>query len=377
MSFTNVQRRPGLSPRYETMVLPATRRYWGMNETSAHGEIRGLKPGDVVEVRPPQEILATLDGDAAIDAMPFMPEMLKHVGKRFTVTRRVEKICDTVSMNPPNSRRMHDTVLLDDLRCDGTGHDGCQAACRLYWKEAWLRPVDPESAPSVDADLDGLEKLDRLVRKGSRAVREFDGEPVETYRCQATEALRATEQLRPFDLRQYAREFTAGNVSLLRILRVGLRGIGSLIRGWFHLPGYLRPTSSGGVVAETRPPLNLKPGDLVKVRSKEEIARTIDDGGKTRGLWFDWEMLPYCGGHYRVRDRVHRIVDERSGRMINIATDCLILDGVVCGGECSTGRWFCPRAIYPYWREEWLERVRDADSVRETPEAGMVRAPVA
>ena len=98
----------------------------------------------MVEVRPPQEILATLDGDAAIDAMPFMPEMLKHVGKRFTVTRRVEKICDTVSMNPPNSRRMHDTGLLDDLRCDGTGHDGCQAACRLYWKEAWLRPVDPE-----------------------------------------------------------------------------------------------------------------------------------------------------------------------------------------------------------------------------------------
>ena len=56
-----------------------------------------LKPGDVVEVRSPAEILATLDDDATLDAMPFMPEMLRHAGKRFTVSRRVEKICDTVS----------------------------------------------------------------------------------------------------------------------------------------------------------------------------------------------------------------------------------------------------------------------------------------
>ena len=58
---------------------------------------RMLKPGDVVEVRAPDEILGTLDREGAIDAMPFMPEMLQYVGQRFTVSRRVEKICDTVS----------------------------------------------------------------------------------------------------------------------------------------------------------------------------------------------------------------------------------------------------------------------------------------
>ncbi len=90
-----------------------------------------LKPGDVVEVRTAAEILATLDGDASTDAMPFMPEMLRHAGKRFTVSRRAEKICDTVSGGPPRSLRMRDTVLLDDLRCDGAAHGGCQAGCLL------------------------------------------------------------------------------------------------------------------------------------------------------------------------------------------------------------------------------------------------------
>ncbi len=103
---------------------------------------RRLRPGDVVEVRAPAEILATLDSEASIESMPFMPEMLQYAGKRFTVSRRVEKICDTVSGGPARSLRMRDTVLLDDLRCDGSAHGGCQAGCRLYWKEEWLRRVD-------------------------------------------------------------------------------------------------------------------------------------------------------------------------------------------------------------------------------------------
>ena len=55
----------------------------------------------MVEVRAPAEILATLDGEASVDAMPFMPEMLQYAGKRFTVSSRVEKICDTVSGEAP------------------------------------------------------------------------------------------------------------------------------------------------------------------------------------------------------------------------------------------------------------------------------------
>src|SRR5262245_46608243 len=102
-----------------------------------------LRPGDVVEVRPVNEILATLDKHGTLDGMPFMPEMIAHTGRRYTVTRRVDKICNTVDLS--GSRRMRSTVYLEDLRCDGSGHGGCQAGCKIYWKEAWLRRVDDHS----------------------------------------------------------------------------------------------------------------------------------------------------------------------------------------------------------------------------------------
>src|SRR5918911_2436632 len=106
----------------------------------------GLRAGDVVEVRPPDEILATLDGDASTGALPFMPEMLRFVGRRFTVSAVARKVCDTTRDGTGN-RLLHDTVYLDDLRCDGSAHGGCQAGCRLLWRTSWLRPVTEDGAP--------------------------------------------------------------------------------------------------------------------------------------------------------------------------------------------------------------------------------------
>ena len=61
---------------------------------------------------------------------------------------------------------MQDTVLLDNLRCDGSAHDGCQAGCRLYWKEAWLRRVDvaAEPAPAPEPEADPVAELEELAR---------------------------------------------------------------------------------------------------------------------------------------------------------------------------------------------------------------------
>src|SRR4051794_24662166 len=98
-----------------------------------------MRAGDKVELRSPTEILATLDGQGCLGGVPFMPEMLGFFGTSFTVKARVERACDTV--NNTGVLRLPNTVILDDLRCDGTGHAGCEAQCRLYWKEAWLRPA--------------------------------------------------------------------------------------------------------------------------------------------------------------------------------------------------------------------------------------------
>jgi hypothetical protein len=165
------------------------------------------------------------------------------------------------------------------------------------------------------------------------------------------------------------------------LLRVGVRAVSGLLRRRLRLLSY-QPLRQSGVGALIRRPLrllgrraqgqevvvplaaeklDLRPGDTVEVRSAKEIAPTVDETGKTRGLAFDWEMKPFCGGRYRVQDRVERIIDEHTGQMIEIPSDCLILGGVVCSGEHSDGRWFCPREIYPYWREAWLRRVEDAE----------------
>jgi hypothetical protein len=293
--------------------------------------------------------MATLDETGALDGVPFMPEMLRYVGRRFTVSRRVEKICDTIAST--GSRRMRDTVYLDDLRCDGSGHGGCQAGCLIYWKEGWLRRVDGDTEQGKSTDP-ALAELGQLTQVSTRTKRELEGAQQEVWRCQATDALSASEPLKRSDLRQYWREFRSGNWRVLRFLVVLIRGFVMEVANVLHL---LRPLPLKGDGTHQRPEgLDLRPGDLVQVKSPAEIERTLDENGFNRRLSFDREMLPYCGGTYRVKDRVERLIDDRTGTMIRIPSDCLILDGVVCSGERSTGRWFCPRQIYPYWREAWL-----------------------
>jgi hypothetical protein len=321
-----------------------------------------LRPGDVVEVKSPAEILATLDGGDAQDHMPFMPEMLRHTGRRYTVSRRAEKICDMVAAT--GSRRLRSTVYLEDLRCDGSAHGGCQAGCKLYWKEEWLRRVDPGTEPAGANDAASPE-LEALAEAGTRTLREGDTEQV--WRCQATEALKASEHLKVFkNPSQYWRELRTGNFKLVRF-------IGLLIRAFYmevlHRVGLVKelPLHGPEPTAPEYELLDLQPGELVEVRPSEEIEATLDDRGFNRGLSFDREMLRYCGKTLRVKARVNRIIDESSGRMLRIKKDCIILEGSVCSGECSTGRWFCGREIYAYWREAWLRRVEDPAQTADLP----------
>jgi hypothetical protein len=323
--------------------------------------------------------MATLDERAATEGMPFMPEMLQFVGRRFTVSRRVEKICDTagkVPGEPSVSRRMRRTVYLEDLRCDGSSHGGCQAGCRLYWNEEWLRPVDSE-APVPETS--GSEVLAALAESATGTQAVANGQVRERFRCQATEARVASEPLGASDPRQHIREVVAGNVSALHVVsvlgRYGLERASLFARMTasrtlsalhLHTPEP-SPDLPSDAVARRRPSRSdgIQPGDVVRIRPLEEIERTLVDG-RHRGLWFDApEMGTFCGGTFTVKERVRRIIDDRNGEMIELKSDCLILDGVCCTGEHSDRRWFCPRGIYSYWREDWLEVVQKAPAPPE------------
>ena len=328
---------------------------------------RQLHRGDLVEVKGPSEILATLDDSGTLDGLPFMPEMIGYCGRRFTVERRADKICDTVHYS--GSRRLPDAVLLDDLRCDGSGHDGCQAECRLFWKDAWLRKVARDSRPSPPfTSSDAAALLERASRH-TRSTVEKEGKGETRYRCQNTDLPQYSEYLNVWDPRPYVQEYISGNVSLGHFLKVTsraaitepLRKLGYVPE--IHLPGSASPS-------DKFEPLNLQPGELVRVKSKEEIAKTLTPDGRNKGLWFDREMMPYCGGVYRVRQRIERFINERDGKLMVLKNQPVTLDGVVCSGDRSICRWLCPRAIYPYWRECWLERVEAAKQpVRQTGRA--------
>ena len=93
------------------------------------------------------------------------------------------------------------------------------------------------------------------------------------------------------------REFRVGNVGLLHLLRVGIRSFTVALQRRLGRMAYVpfeHPNSAPKRAKKpvARPTLNLQPGELVRVRSREEIAETLERG-LTRGLWFDWEMIPY------------------------------------------------------------------------------------
>lgn len=311
-----------------------------------------LRPGDRVTLRTPADVAATLDDRGSLAGVPFMPEMLQYYGRIFTVAKRVEKICDTIC--PVGSRRMVDVVFLEDLRCNGADHGGCEAACRIYWKEAWLARMAPNALPPRRPEPAALAALARIAAANVRQP-----ELPDYHRCQATEARRATTPLPTWDVQQYLREAQSGNITwrrlawlfVLRILPWELRNLAR--RPAAQLPRIRRPPG-----ARKPPPLHLEPGEWVEVRSAAEIARTLDAKNTHRGLYFSApEMAVECGKRFRVRRRLSRIIEESSGRMLTFKNDCIELEGPVCTGERSVGRWFCSREIYPYWREAWLRRV--------------------
>jgi hypothetical protein len=327
-----------------------------------------MKRGDLVEVKNAAEILATLDGNGTLEGLLFMPEMIPYCGRRFTVARRADKICDTIQYT--GSRRLREAVLLDDLRCDGSHHDDCQAECRLFWKEQWLRRVTPETPPGEPAPSTTVALLRARTAENTRVTSGAGGQPQDLrYRCQATELQRCTEHLKLWDPMSYIREYTSGNVTLGHFLKVLSRAAVQEPMRKLGLTSEIHVRGTAGK-DEVHEALNLQPGELVRVKPLKEIVKTLTPGGRNKGLWFDREMMQYCGQTFRVRQRISRFINDQDRRMIALKNDAVTLEGAVCTGDLSQRRWFCSRAIYPYWRECWLERVSTAEQPSRPSRAG-------
>lgn len=358
-----------------------------------------LRAGDWVEVRTKEEILSTLDSSGSFEGLPFMPQMFKYCGKRFKVYKRSHKTCDTVTNT--GGRWLPNGVHLD-LRCDGEAYGGCQAACLIFWKEAWLRPVNESAGAVVISPEHRGERVREFADRGRcteedvlRGTRVGDSavDAEIRYSYQATELPRFTTLARWWDVRQYVEDYTSGNAGLGRIARgfvylaywhlaLAKRArLGHVSRLAYDLFQELRggipfPRWKGKIPHRHETPsvtLNLQPGELVRVKSYKDILATVDTENINRGMAFDAELVPYCGGLYRVKTQISRFIDEKTGKMRSLKTPAVILEDVWCRSRYSNCKMFCPRSIYSWWREVWLERVTDTAQERGLAADGRLR----
>src|SRR5207245_1707329 len=109
----------------------------------------------------------------------------------------------------------------------------------------------------------------------------------------------------------------------------------------------LRP---GGEVSGENVRSQLKAGDWIQVRTKEEILATLDQHGELDGMPFMPEMLAFCGKRLQVYKRAHKTCDtvfpvrgRRLDRTVHLATRC---DGQAHGG--------CQAGCLLFWKEAWL-----------------------
>jgi hypothetical protein len=315
---------------------------------------RQLRSGDVVEVKSFDEISQTLDREGALDGVPFMEEMRRFCGRRLRVYKRADKICSE-RPNFFDLRSMSNAVLLDEVRCDGTAHDGCGRMCMIFWKEAWLKrvPAGTRAEPPID--------YKPIVEERRRRFAGTAIDEQKIYHCQSTAVLKATSLLRIWDLRHYARDLRNG------ALRARDLPIVFFTTLYNRVSGPLGRNAFGMIVgALKRTPavkLDLRPGELVRIRLKSELETTLDSKGRNRGLGFGGpEMARHCGRTYPVLGTVDRMILEDSGKMRKIE-NTVLLEGMGCTGLYFNG---CARNSHPMWRDAWLERVGSNQGLPET-----------
>ena len=295
------------------------------------------RPGDLVEIRSLSEIRSTLDADSALDGLPFMSEMSAYCGHTFRVHRCVDKIYDM--RHKTGMRRLSDTLSLAAVRCDGASHDGCQAGCQLLWKNAWLRRLPAGTKDELITAVVGS-----AVSEGSTVASD-------RYICQMTRLWEASEPMSRFDVRQDMRPLIWGNVSpgtFFLVVLTRLFNAFQLFRSGIEFPFMPDRLSVDLPAVATLP--SLAPGQDVVVQDRVHICQTLVNN-KTKGLWYDRDMVRYCGNASVVERGVDHLIHEGTGEMVTIKTPCWILRNMTATGEFHR---LCPQHEHIFWREAWL-----------------------
>ena len=102
-----------------------------------------LRPGDIVQILPYEEIAKTLGKDQQTQGLHFMAPMKKYCGTTAKVLKNVHMMFDERSWG---MIRIKNVVLLEGVICDGQNmvrKQGCTRSCYWFWKDAWLKKWGP------------------------------------------------------------------------------------------------------------------------------------------------------------------------------------------------------------------------------------------
>jgi len=111
-----------------------------------------LRPGEWVEIRSQDEILATITRNGFNRGMRYDMEMAKYSGERYRVQMRVDRL-----INEVNGKMMvmkSPCIQLENVFCRAEctpQRIGCPRASNTYWREIWLKRVStgmPTQPPS-------------------------------------------------------------------------------------------------------------------------------------------------------------------------------------------------------------------------------------
>jgi hypothetical protein len=111
--------------------------------------------------------------------------------------------------------------------------------------------------------------------------------------------------------------------------------------------------------------LQLRVGDVVEVKSAEEILATLDERGELDNLPFMPEMLAFCGRRMTVHKVAHKLCDALTWSGMHKMSRAVHLTGARCDGSAHGG---CQTACSLYWKDEWLRKLDEAEpAVATTP----------
>jgi hypothetical protein len=98
-----------------------------------------FKMGDLVRVRAPAEISATLNPFKELKGCAFLTEMQQYCGTTQRVLQVMQQFLDERDYKVKKARGI---VLLEGVICRGTPAFGrCDRCCHFFWREEWLERI--------------------------------------------------------------------------------------------------------------------------------------------------------------------------------------------------------------------------------------------